>query len=135
MLEKDDEANPNYIAIKSFWMLRDTFKDETLVIWSMRTLDSKSPSFLVLKYWLASRSTLSFIILNSVKWVPAIFGNFVARSNISSLWLFSVKDCVRYIFASLFCMSKGEHLWKKGKCFLFSFESSFRSWDNQIITF
>ena len=38
-------------------------------------------------------------------------------------------------FASLFCMSKGEHLWNKEKCFLFHFESSFRSWDNQILNF
>ena len=46
-----------------------------------------------------------------------------------------LKGCVRYIFACLFCLSKREHLWNKGKCFLFHFESSFRSWDNQILTF
>ena len=46
-----------------------------------------------------------------------------------------VKGCVRYIFASLFCKSKGEHLWNKEKCFSFHFKSSFRSWDNQIFTF
>ena len=34
---------------------------------------------------------------------------------------------VRYIFASLFCMSKIEHLQNKEKCFLFHFESSFHS--------
>ena len=45
------------------------------------------------------------------------------------------KDCVRYIFARLLCMSKKEHFSKKKKCFLFHFESSFRSWVNQIITF
>ena len=39
-----------------------------------------------------------------------------------------------YIFASLFCKSEGEHLWNKD-CFLFRFESSFRSWNNQIWTF
>ena len=39
------------------------------------------------------------------------------------------KGCVRYIFASLFCMSKREHFWNKEKCFLFNFESS---WDNQV---
>ena len=44
------------------------------------------------------------------------------------------KDFVHYIFASLF-MSKREHLWNKEKCFLFHFESSFRSWGNQILTF
>ena len=48
------------------------------------------------------------------------------------------KGCVRYIFASLFFMSREhlrEHLWNKEECFLFHLESSFRSWDNQILTF
>ena len=44
--------------------------------------------------------------------------------------LYFLKGCVRFIFASLFCMSKREHLWSKEKCFRFHFESSFRSWDN-----
>ena len=39
----------------------------------------------------------------------------------------AIKGCVRYIFASLFCMSKREHLRNKEKCFLFHFESSSRS--------
>ena len=43
--------------------------------------------------------------------------------------------CVRYIFTSLFCMSKREDMKNNGKCFLFHFESSFHSWDNQILTF
>ena len=38
-------------------------------------------------------------------------------------------------FASLFYMSKGKHLWNKEKRFLFHMESSFRFWDNQILTF
>ena len=41
--------------------------------------------------------------------------------------LIRLKGCVRYIFASLFCMCKREHFRKKEKCFLFHFESSFRS--------
>ena len=45
------------------------------------------------------------------------------------------KGCVRYIFASLFYMSKREHLWNKEKYVLFHFESSARSWDNQLLTF
>ena len=36
------------------------------------------------------------------------------------------KGCVRYICASLFCMSKREHLRNKEKYFLFHFESSSR---------
>ena len=38
----------------------------------------------------------------------------------------SFKGCVCYIFASLFCMSKREHLRNKENCFLFHFENSFR---------
>ena len=48
----------------------------------------------------------------------SVFDHFVG------LWL---KGCVRYIFASLFCISKREHLRNKEKCFLFHFESSSRS--------
>ena len=51
------------------------------------------------------------------------------------IFILKLKGCVRYIFASLFCMSKREHLWIKDKCFLFHLESSFRSRDNQILTF
>ena len=40
-----------------------------------------------------------------------------------------------YIFASLCFISKREHLWKKEKCFLLYFNSCFRFWDNQILTF
>ena len=47
----------------------------------------------------------------------------------------SLQGCVCYIFASLFCISKREHLGNKEKCFLFHFESYSRSWDNQILTF
>ena len=36
----------------------------------------------------------------------------------------SFKGCGRYIFASLFCMSKREYLRNKEKWFLFHFESS-----------
>ena len=46
-----------------------------------------------------------------------------------------LKGCVCYIFASLFCLPKREYLWNKEKCFLFYFESSFPSWDNQILIF
>ena len=46
-----------------------------------------------------------------------------------------LKGCVRYIFANLFCISKGEHFRNKEKCFLFHLESSSRSWDNQLLTF
>ena len=49
--------------------------------------------------------------------------------------LIPLKGCARYIFASLFCMSKREHFRNKEKCFLFHFESCFHSWDNQVLTF
>ena len=48
---------------------------------------------------------------------------------------YKFKGCVRSIFAGLFCKSKGEHLWNKKNYLLFHFESSFRSRDNQILTF
>ena len=48
---------------------------------------------------------------------------------------FNVKGCVCCIFTNLFCMSKREDLRNKGKCFLFHFKISFRSWDNQILNF
>ena len=47
----------------------------------------------------------------------------------------AIKGCVRYIFASLFFAFKREHFWNKEKCCLSHFESSFRSWDNHILTF
>ena len=49
------------------------------------------------------------------------------------LWGFKGCDC--YILSSLFYMSERKDLWNKKKCFLFHFESSFRSWFNQILTF
>ena len=54
-------------------------------------------------------------------------------SNFMSIQFF--KGCVHYIFASLYCMFKRQHFWNKKKRFSFHFESSFRSWDNQILTF
>ena len=45
------------------------------------------------------------------------------------------QDCVHYIFASLFCISKIKHLRNKEKSSSFHFESSLRSRENQILTF
>ena len=47
----------------------------------------------------------------------------------------NLKDCVRYIFASLFFKSKEEHLWNKEKYFLFPFKSSFCLRENQTLEF
>ena len=44
-----------------------------------------------------------------------------------------VKGRVCYIFTTLFCKFKGEHLRNKEKCFLFHLKISFHSWDNQIL--
>ena len=54
-------------------------------------------------------------------WTPEILKSYI------------LKGCFCYIFASLFCLSKKGHLWNKEKCFLFPFESCFRSWDNWIL--
>ena len=51
----------------------------------------------------------------------------IADTNCQSKLLESTVDTIRYIFASLFCMSKGEHLRNKEKCILFPFKSSSRS--------
>ena len=51
------------------------------------------------------------------------------------VFLYNFKGWIRYIFASLFYISKKEHFSNKRKYFLFLFESSFCSWDNQILTF
>ena len=56
-----------------------------------------------------------------------------AKCKLFGLTLFKV--CVHYIFASMIFMSNREHLWNKEECFLFHFESSFRFWGNQILTF
>ena len=45
------------------------------------------------------------------------------------------KDCVRYIFASLFFKIKRERLPDQEKRFFFHFKSSFRSWENQVLKF
>ena len=50
-------------------------------------------------------------------------------------WESDFKGCVRYIFASMFFMSKRQHFQNKEKCLLFHLESSFCFWDNQILTF
>ena len=49
--------------------------------------------------------------------------------------LFFLKGCVRYFFASLFCVSKKSFLETRKSVFLFHFKSSFRSWNNQVLTF
>ena len=46
-----------------------------------------------------------------------------------------LEGCAPYIFASLFCMPKREHLWNKENYFLFHFKSYFCPWYNQILTF
>ena len=46
-----------------------------------------------------------------------------------------LKGCVGYIFTSLYFTYKKEHLWNKEECFLFHLKNSFRSWDNQSLSF
>ena len=51
---------------------------------------------------------------------------------------FSKKTCLKVMpatFLRFSFTSKREHLWNKEKRFLFYLESSFRSWNNQILTF
>ena len=69
---------------------------------------------------------------NILHWLKYIYTWLIQKHR--NGWV-TFKDCVSYIFASLFYMCKWEVLWNKEKGFSFYFESSFRSWDNQILTF
>ena len=57
-----------------------------------------------------------------------------------SFFFFLEKDClrinrsVRHILAILFCKFKRQLLWNKEKCFVFHFENSLCSWNNQILS-
>ena len=66
-------------------------------------------------------------------------GSMVMKWDIGFKWtnaMFTLlKGCVCYILAGLFGKSKREHLWNSEKCFLFHFKSSFRSRNNEILTF
>ena len=70
------------------------------------------------------------------KWGNGEMGKIVYGRRASQTCRYSLsllKGCVRYIFSSLFC--ERQHFRNKEKWFLFHFESSFRSWNNQILTF
>ena len=56
------------------------------------------------------------------------------RNLITSLITSLFKDCVRYIFAILFCMSESEHLRNKENVFYFTLKALFVL-ENQILTF
>ena len=93
------------------------------------------------------RHSLSYFFFFSVDHLLCLYARFLMLFHLNIHEVLSVdpsanvftfgdfKGSVRYIFTSLFCMSKREGLWNKEKCFLFHFESSFRSWDNQILNF
>ena len=70
--------------------------------------------------------------LNNYIRIATVFFIIINNKISSRILRVILKDCVHYIFASLFCLSKRQHLWNKEKCFLFNFESSFCSWDNQF---
>ena len=49
----------------------------------------------------------------------------ISRNFVSLVSLGNLEGCVLYIFASLFCISKKEHLWNKETCFLFTSKALF----------
>ena len=59
---------------------------------------------------------------NNMSCIYSTLSLIIQRLKNQPLWF---KGCVRYIFSSLFCMAKWEHLWNKEKCFLFHFEARF----------
>ena len=65
--------------------------------------------------------------LNTLEFKKDNGTDYVVGWKSEGVYTFALKGCVRYIFASLFCMSKREHLQNKEKCFLFYFKSSSRS--------
>ena len=93
--------------------------------------------------WIQKNENICSLIMNDIILYVLIMSHALFRVNLYSLvdWIprqvryLKFKGCVRYIFASVSCISKREHLWNKETIFLFHFESSFRSWDNQILTF
>ena len=107
---------------------------DTTVRWSAAEED--------LKTILEIRNMATFLDEINKPIIYKFFKDFTNKKKINKAVVFScrpflniLKGCIHYIFASLFCMSEREHLWNKEKYFLFHFESSFRSWDNQILTF
>ena len=62
----------------------------------------------------------------SITGIKERYAEFMALLNV-------LKGCASYIFASLFCMSKREHLLSKEKCLLFRFKSSFHSWYSNVM--
>ena len=91
------------------------------------------PNWAQFKNSLCDTYSIAFNEKCSWQYLEFELGNntFYVWGNIMTL----IKGCVRFIFASLFYMSKREHFWNKEKYFLFHFESSSRSWDNQLLTF
>ena len=63
-------------------------------------------------YWSILKS---FLNNKNIHLIPLLF--------YENCFITNFKGCVHYIFASLFCMSKREHLKNTEKCILFHFES------------
>ena len=70
---------------------------------------------------------------NKTSSMPMVLLNMVivcrgVKNHSERFWLdLLIKGCVCYIFASLLCMPKREHILNKKKCFLFCFKNSFCS--------
>ena len=78
------------------WQSYVTFKTGTM--WSnglvVKALDSLSMGPVFKNHWVAPRSTQSFILPRSIKWVPGTYGNLVVKSKLpprSDSWTLSVK--------------------------------------------
>ena len=84
-------------------------------------------------FWIIATSIMTFVCAYSFR--NSFLSLIILTFDISFFMFQYLKGCVRYIFTSLFCMSKWEDLWNKETCFVFHFENSFRSWDNQILSF
>ena len=72
-----------------------------------------------------------------IVWLDVSSRNFADVNKVvwESYSVSALEGFVCHVFTVLFFDSRKEHLWNKEKCFLFYCESSFRSLDNQTLTF
>ena len=75
------------------------------------------------------------LVLKGLKQIKPRMRNYGEDMKFFLCFVRRFKGFVRYIFASLFLKSKREHLWNFEKYFLFHFQSSFRSWEIQVLIF
>ena len=86
-------------------------------------------------FYFTLKARFAFKIIKFLSWILGYVEK-TAWYKVQHIWRHKLgKGCAHDVFPSLFCISEKEHFWNKKKWFLFHFESSFRSWDNQVFNF